>query len=141
MDSLKSKISYLSGLIDGLGLEAEGKEGRIITEIVGILEQMADEIEEVQDSQNDMQEHIDALDEDLTSVEDDLYDEDDYDDDYDDENIEDFIDMTCDNCGETVYVDTAILKGKDSITCPNCHKDIPLHFNCGCDCDDCDDCE
>lgn len=140
METLKSKVAYLNGLIDGLGIDEASKEGRIIKEIASILEDIGEEIEEIKDSQNDIQEYVDELDEDLNSIEEDLY-EDEDEDDFDEEDIEDFIDMTCDNCGETVYIDTGILKGKDSIICPNCHKDIPLHIGCGCDCDDCDDCE
>lgn len=109
MDSMTSKVSYLNGLVDGLGIDAESKEGKVVREIVNVLNEMAEEIEEIKDSQRDIQDYVDALDEDLTSLEDDLYDEDDN---YDEEEIEDFVDMTCDNCGETVYIDTAILQGK-----------------------------
>lgn len=133
MSSINSKVSYLSGLIDGLGLEEGSKEGRIIKEIVGILHQISEELEEIKDVQKDMQEYIDVLDEDLSNLEDELYDDDDY------EDIDDFIDMTCDSCGETIYVDSTILQNKESITCPNCHKDIQLNFSNCCDCeDDCD---
>ncbi|MEW9093690.1 MAG: CD1247 N-terminal domain-containing protein [Clostridiaceae bacterium] len=132
MSSINSKVSYLSGLIDGLDLDEGSKEGRIIKEMVNVLQKMGEEIEEIKDSQKDMQEYIDVLDEDLTSLEDELYDDEDY------EDIDDFIDMTCESCGETIYVDSNILQSKESITCPSCHKDILLSGNsCGCE-EECD---
>ncbi|MBU5482951.1 hypothetical protein KQI86_01350 [Clostridium sp. MSJ-11] len=132
MSSINSKISYLSGLVDGLDLDEGSKEGRIIKEMVSVLQKIGEEMEEIKDAQKDMQEYIDVLDEDLTSLEDELYDDEDY------ENIDDFIDMTCESCGETIYVDSNILQSKESITCPSCHKDILLSEN-SCDCEeDCD---
>ncbi|WP_315114588.1 CD1247 N-terminal domain-containing protein [uncultured Clostridium sp.] len=132
MSSISSKVSYLNGLIDGLGVDEGSKEGKIIKEMVGILQQIGEEMEEVKDSQKDMQEYIDVLDEDLNSLEDELYDDEDY------EDIDDFIDMTCENCGETIYVDSNILQSKENIACPNCHKDILLSKNCCGHEEDCD---
>lgn len=135
MSSISSKVSYLNGLVDGLGLEAGSKEGRIIKEIVVILQSISEEIEEIKDAQRDMQEYIDVLDEDLTNIEDELYDEDDS---YED--IEDFIDMTCDSCGETIYIDSNILESRHSIACPNCYKEIEFKSNSHVECDDDCDC-
>ncbi|GAA0723802.1 hypothetical protein GCM10008905_16870 [Clostridium malenominatum] len=135
MSSISSKVSYLNGLVDGLGLEEGSKEGRIIKEIVVILQSISEEIDEIKDAQKDMQEYIDVLDEDLTNIEDELYDEDDS---YED--IEDFIDMTCDSCGETIYVDSNILENRHNIACPNCHKEIEFKSSCCSDCDDDCDC-
>lgn len=128
MESLNSRVSYLNGLIEGLDIDKSTKEGRIITEIVSILKDMADEIKVLKSTQEDMEEYVDAMDDDLNKLENEFYDED-YDD-YD----EDFIDVKCPQCGETVYVDSDIIDDKDAITCPNCNHSIDLAQMDTCSC-------
>ncbi|WP_125152250.1 CD1247 N-terminal domain-containing protein [Clostridium rectalis] len=134
MDTIKSRVSYLNGLIDGLEIKKESKEGKVLYEVVEVLKDIADELEELNDRQNDIEEYMDAVNENISFIEDDLYDEDD---DFSEEDIEDFIDMLCPKCGETLYIDTKILHDKDSIVCPNCHNDIPLDLKCGSECESC----
>lgn len=133
MSSIKSRVAYLSGLIDGLEIEKGSKEGKIIREIVDVLEDIGEEFEDIQESQREIQEYVDALDEDLSLMEDEIYDEDD-DDDFDEEDIENFINLKCPNCDETLYIDTAIIHSKDKILCPNCRKNIDIDVDCNCDC-------
>ncbi|MPN34274.1 hypothetical protein SDC9_181767 [bioreactor metagenome] len=135
MDSIKSRVSYLKGLMDGLKIDANDNEGKVIREIVDVLEEIADELDELTDSQKDMEEYVDNLDENLAYIEDELFD--DEDDDYDEEDIDGFVEVACPDCGETVYIDSGILDEKESIICPNCHKDIPLQFECDGHCGEC----
>ena len=51
MRDLTSKISYLQGLVEGLDLETTTKEGRILTNMIGILDDMAEAIKDLQDAQ------------------------------------------------------------------------------------------
>lgn len=135
MDSIKSRVSYLKGLMDGLKINTEDREGKVIKEIVEVLEEIADELDELKDSQRDMEEYVDNLDENLAYIEDELFD--DEDDDYDDDEIDGFVEVACQDCGETVYIDAGILDEKESIICPNCHKNISLQFECDDHCKEC----
>lgn len=132
MDSVKSRVAYLNGLIDGLGLDNSTKESRIIIEISSILNQIADEIDDIKLEQRETDEYIDAIDEDLSDVEEVVYcddnceyDEDDDDYDEDDEcDCDSYIEIECPYCHETVYVDKDMANDDEPIDCPNCHKPL-----------------
>lgn len=129
MNSIMSKVSYLSGLVDGLEIDKTSKEGKILAEIVTVLKDMAVEISEISESQKVVQEYIDAIDEDLTELQEDFYDED-YEF-YEDEG-DNFVEIKCSTCGDFVYVDKDIIASGEEITCPNCHKKIATK-NCCCE--------
>lgn len=135
MNSLKSRVAYLNGLIDGLGIQDDSKEGKVISEISKILGDMAEKFEELEDAQYDMEEYLDAISEDLKDVEDDIYcDEDDENEYAEYEDIDDdFIDILCPHCNETVYIDKNMYDNHYGIKCPNCHTDMIL------ECDDCNE--
>jgi DNA-directed RNA polymerase subunit delta len=141
MSSLVSKVSYLNGLMAGLGLDDESKEGKLITQIVEILKEMAEEIENVKDNQDELEDYVNSIDEDLSNMENDYYDIDDEEDE-DEEDYEDtddeYAELQCSKCNETVYVDKGILKDKEAIICPNCHNKIELKKECSHDCN-CED--
>jgi DNA-directed RNA polymerase subunit delta len=124
MNSVTSKVSYLSGFVDGLEIDKTTKEGKAITQIVEALKQISLEIEDISENQRELEEYLDDIDEDLAYVEDELYDiEDDYD---EEEDYDDFVEMKCEKCGEVVYVDAGILEDGEEITCPNCHGAISI---------------
>lgn len=135
MDSVKSRVSYLNGLIDGLALDDSTKEGKIIIEMSSILNQIADEIDDIKLEQRETDEYIDAIDEDLSEVEDAVYcddscefgeDDDDYDDYDEDEecDCDSYVEIECPYCHETVYVDKDMVNDDETIDCPNCHKPL-----------------
>lgn len=132
MSSLKNRVSYLQGLMEGMEIDTSAKEGKILSEIAAILNEITEEIEILHEDDADLEEYVDNIDEDLADVEELLYDED-YDDDINEED-DDFVEIKCSNCGETVYIDENILNNEKSITCPNCHKAINFdNSNCCCD--------
>ena len=87
--STPEKVAYLKGLAEGMQLDAESKEGRLISVIIDILEDMAADIEDLEDNALDLSEEIDELSDDLAELEEYCYDEE-----YDDEDDED------DYCGK-----------------------------------------
>jgi len=133
MNSIISRVSYLNGLIEGLGITDETKEGKTITEIANILKDMAIEIEDLQCSQEEIEDYIDTIDEDLCDVEDEIFENEDENEDEDedeDECCDDYVHVECPHCNETVYLDTNIFNEKEEITCPSCHEPIVLDCNC-----------
>ena len=76
MDSIISKVSYLSGLVDGVAIDKNTKEGKVLVEIVNVLKDIAEEIVDISEAQRDMEEYIDAIDEDLCELQDGTYDND-----------------------------------------------------------------
>lgn len=81
------RVAYLKGLAEGLGLDKENKQDRLIAAIIDVLEDVALDLEDLEAATIDLGEELDAISDDLTSVEELVYDEyDDYDeDDYEDD--------------------------------------------------------
>ncbi len=90
MDYLYEKVAYLNGLIDGMELDENTKEGKALIVIAEILEDIIEALEEIDEDQADMEEYVELMDEDLSNVEDELFGEFDIDDfeEEDDEDLE-----------------------------------------------------
>lgn len=112
MKELLQKVAYLQGLADGMELE-ESKEGRLIREILNVLDAMADYIGALDDQVDDIEDYLESIDADLADVEDEVFGE---------EEDEDVVDVECPNCHEQVCFDSSILYDEDliEVTCPNC---------------------
>lgn len=121
MDSIRPKVAYLHGMMDGLSIDADSKEGRILKEIVKVLEDVATKLDEVESNQNNLEMYMDALDDDLQDVEEDFYGYEDT-----DEPIgeDEFVEHQCSQCGETIYIDKSIVENNEPIRCPNCNFDM-----------------
>ena len=132
MRDLQQKVAYVQGLSDGLDLE-NSKEGRIISEMLGILEGMADYIDSLQEQLEDMEDYIESIDSDLSDVEDEIFG------DEEEGGEDDMVDVECPNCHEQVCFDSAILYDDDliEVTCPNCNAVVFVNDgSCdGCECE------
>lgn len=129
------KISYIKGLAEGLDLDVNTKEGKVISAIIDLLGDMTEEICEIEDGLDDMTEQLDAVDEDLSSLEDIIYDDDCCDGDCDccDDEV---YEVECPNCHDIIYLDDEMLE-EDGIDCPNCGTPLEFDFDGECDCHDC----
>lgn len=140
------KVAYLKGFADGLGLDKENKQDKLIAAIIDVLDTVAQDLDELEETSMDLGAEIDAVSDDLADVESAVYDdEDDEDYDEDDGYYEDdsyagegesccghhhegghcchghgnFYEVTCPSCGNTITIDEDVLAlGK--IQCPNC---------------------
>ena len=122
---ISEKVAYLKGLAEGLALDTESKEGKLIAAIIDVLDNMADEIADMQDEMVDIEDGLDAVSDDLSEVEESLYELDDEDEDEDEEEWDDededeecFM-TTCPECEEEVYFDETVLEDGE-VVCPNC---------------------
>ncbi len=144
------KIAYIKGLVDGLALDTDSKEGKIIAAIVDLLGDITEEICDIEDACDDMSEQIDAVDEDLASLESIIYEDEDCDCDCcDDEDCDcgccddELYEITCPSCNDVIYLDSEMIE-EGGIDCPNCGTLLEFDFDCDCcgdDCDCCDDAE
>ena len=120
---ITEKVAYLKGLAEGLGLDTETKEGKILTAMIDILDDMALELADLDAAQEELGDGLDAVSDDLEDVEDLIYgeeeDEEDEDDGEEDEDSEDCYATTCPTCEETIYFDESVLEDGEVI-CPNC---------------------
>lgn len=155
---LTEKIAYMKGLLDGMELDTSSKEGKAITQMAEVMEEMAIYIDDLQSQLDEVTELCDILDEDLGSVEEDLYcddDDDDDDDDYelfetkdddeddlfhlgnviDPEDVEFLEDdeeaqyeVQCPTCGDTIIIDESMLE-EGGMTCPGCDEYLDFDYN------------
>ena len=139
--TISEKVAYLKGLAEGLNIDTEkSKEGKLISVMIGILEEIGMSIEDLEESAEALGEEIDAISDDLSDVEKVVYDDEDEDDDEcgcgcDDD---DFFEVECPNCGETLMIDESVLE-EGVIQCPGCKQKFALDLSDDCCCGDEDD--
>ncbi|MBQ5911451.1 MAG: hypothetical protein IIW94_05535 [Clostridia bacterium] len=134
--TISEKISYIKGLAEGLELDTTTKEGKVLTAIIDLLEDMVDEIDAIDEACAEIGEQLDAVDEDLSLIEDEFYADEDYDDEDEDEyyDDEDVYEVQCPNCNDIIYLDESMLEEEEMI-CPNCGTRLEFEFECECGCD------
>lgn len=113
------KVAYLKGLVEGLGIDETTKEGKILSNILDILEDLALDVEDMNGNLAELEEGLDAVSEDLEDLEDVVYDEFDEDEDDEDEENPVFYEVECPSCGESVTFDEGILQS-GGLECPKC---------------------
>ena len=141
--TISEKAAYLKGLMDGLELDTEKAEGKMIAAIVELMGDVTKRVTDIEETTIAISDELDEIEEDLDAIEDyimeqeecdcccDDEDDDDWDDydDYDDEEYDeegfDFGDeettiyeVKC-ACGHIVDFDEETLE-EGSIECPNC---------------------
>ena len=114
--TISEKVAYLKGLAEGLDLDTvKSKEGKLISVMIGILEELAMSVEDLEENALNLGEEIDVLSDDLADVEEVVFDEDEESEDYDD----DWFEVECPTCGADIMVDdSALLEGE--VECPGC---------------------
>ena len=70
---LTEKMAYLQGLIDGLDIDTNKKEGKVIVEMSKVMNEMVSYIEDLQGQVDEVTEYCEELDESLGDVEEELY--------------------------------------------------------------------
>ena len=127
---ITEKVAYLKGLAEGMELDTEKKEGKLLSAIIDVLDDIALELEDMKDEQAELADGLDAVSDDLEDVEDVVFGEDEEDDDLDDEYEYDDLDededcyaTTCPTCEETIYFDESVLEDGEVI-CPNCGEKL-----------------
>ena len=156
--TISEKSAYLKGLMDGLKLDTETNEGKMIAAIVDLLGDMSKRMVDIEDTTIAISDELDEIEEDLDAIEDfilDEDDEDDWDEDYEDyEDDEDYYDPEEDDsedeeepeegfdfgdedstiyevecaCGNIIDFDEEVLES-GSIVCPNCGETLEFTFD------------
>ena len=123
--TISEKVAYLKGLAEGLDLDTQkSKEGKLISVMIGILEEVALSIEDLDENALALGEEIDALSDDLADVESIVYDEDED----EDEDDGDFFEVECPNCDEPLVIDEDALE-EGVVVCPNCETKFALDLS------------
>lgn len=147
--TLTEKVSYIRGLADGLKLDENKDEVKVLNAIIDLLDDIALSVTDVEECLDDVCEQVDAVDEDLADLEEVFYDE--FDDcdcgcgEDDDDDV--FYEVTCPTCGEEICLqEDVLLMGETE--CPKCGEKLEFDFSdlfdgeecdCGCCDHDCSD--
>ena len=97
--TISEKSAYLKGLMDGLKLDTETNEGKMIAAIVDLLGDMSKRVVDIEDTTIAISDELDEIEEDLDAIEDFIMDEDDDYDDWDDDE-DDYYDFADDEDDE-----------------------------------------
>jgi len=124
------KVAYLKGLAEGYGLDKESKEGKLLSTIIDVLEDLALSVEDIDAELDELNEGLDCVSDDLADVEDILFDEEDEDEEDDDCDCDDeplLYEAVCPNCGDCVTFDEDILE-QGGIQCPGCGEKLEFEL-------------
>ncbi len=140
--TISEKSAYLKGLMDGLKLDTEANEGKMIAAIVDLLGDLTRKVTDIEDTTIAISDELDEIEEDLDAIEDYIMDEEDDDEWFDDEDEDDewfeddedeegpdegfdfgdedstIYEVQC-ACGSIINFDEETLEA-GSITCPDC---------------------
>lgn len=130
------KVAYLKGFADGLGLDKENKQDKLIAAVIDVLETVAQDLDELEETTYDLGAEIDAVSDDLADVEAAVFEDDEDYDDYDDDDYyedEDYADGEMEDgccCGGHHHHEGGHCCHHDvnlyEITCPACNNTITI---------------
>jgi phage FluMu protein Com len=109
---MSEKVSYLQGLTEGLNITESSPQGKIISGMLNVMNEMADELNLMQQDFAEIKEYIESIDDDLFELEETVLDE------------EEFTQIKCRTCGEKLLIEKDILDDEDHIEviCPSCNE-------------------
>ena len=97
---ITEKVAYMKGLMEGMKIDTESNEGKILAAMADILEDIGLELEDLWNAQGELEDGLDVVSDDLEDVEDTVYGEDEDDESFDDEYYEDDADEDEDDSAE-----------------------------------------
>ncbi|MDU4960410.1 MAG: AraC family transcriptional regulator [Sporomusaceae bacterium] len=124
MSDVQNKVSYLQGLAKGLDFDAQSVEGKMLLNMVEVLDSVAKELKDMQLLQQDLEDYVDTMDEDLEHLETVVY---------EDSDIGD-MHLECPHCHAEVVLETEEANFME-VACPACGCMIYVREQLHADCD------
>jgi len=134
MSKMSDRVSYLKGLAEGLGVDAETAQGKLTYALIETLEAIAEHGDETEERLTELEEYVEEIDGDVCDLEEALFSEDDDDDlddfddgedeEEDDEDGDGLIEYECPHCGTVIFFDEEAFEMEEEHRCPNCHKKV-----------------
>ena len=127
--TIAEKVSYIKGLAEGLKLNTETNEGKILAAIIDVLGDIAINIEDIDADLADLTDVVGDVEDSLMDLEDEVYgdgDDSEYDGDLDDDDA--LYEITCPNCNNTITADYDVL-ANGTIDCPNCGSTLEFDLD------------
>ena len=83
MSKVGEKVAYLKGLAEGLGVNGETEQGKLMLAMIDTLEALAKNSEETDERVGELSEYVEEIDSDVSDLEEALFSEEDDDDEED----------------------------------------------------------
>ena len=150
---ITENAAYLKGLAEGMNIDKESNEGKLIVKMLDVISEMSERINTLEILNEDLYEYMEQMAEDIVAIEDDLYleDEDDLDeyedysdlndddDDFSFDDDEEYYEVECPSFGEKICFTEEL--DTENMVCPACGNKIGALEFCDGDCSSCDDCD
>ena len=132
MKYISEKVAYIKGLAKGLKLDTSSDEGKIITALIDVIDDLTDAVDGIAEAHDDLADYVEVIDEDLEELSDEfddlndlLLDFPDYDFPNEDDEDDDLYEVICPDCGEVYLTDFESFDA-DDVICPKCGKKFEL---------------
>ena len=73
MSKMGEKVAYLKGLAEGLGVNAQTEQGKLMMAIIDTLDAFADQIEDNEEELEELKEYVEEIDNDVCDLEDAIF--------------------------------------------------------------------
>lgn len=133
MSKLTDKASYLKGLAEGMKLNTEKDANKLLSEMLELVSDMADELEALAEANEELNEYVESIDDDLADLEETLFgddedcdccDHDHCDCDCEDEDDDELISYACPSCGQEINFRASDVDFDEDYLCPACGKPV-----------------
>ncbi|MDO4730831.1 MAG: hypothetical protein Q4B14_01695 [Clostridia bacterium] len=132
--SLLSKAAYLKGLADGLKLDEDKKEQKVLLAVIDLFQEIAEKVDSLDEKAVAVEKELDMLDEAINDMGEFIYEQSE-----DMDFCSDDCDCDCDCCGDEACVicptcgkcvELSEEQLKDgSLACPECGEELELEFD------------
>ena len=113
MSKVGEKVAYLKGLAEGLGVNDETEQGKLMLAMIDTLEALAKNSEETDERVGELSEYVEEIDSDVSDLEEALFSEEDG-----------LIEYECPHCGTVIFFDENAFDMEEEHLCPNCHRKV-----------------
>ena len=124
MSDLTDRAAYLRGLAEGMNLDKDKSENRLMLEMLSVMEEMAQKLSEMDADISELDEYVESIDADLNDMEEAFFSDDDL---YDEEEDSAFdekeeLSFDCPHCGNPMRLKASDIDFDQSPVCPKCDK-------------------
>jgi DNA-directed RNA polymerase subunit RPC12/RpoP len=113
LKNLEDKISCIKNPND--------EYNAILFDMLGIIEEIVSDVSDLNKNYDEINDYVTVLDENLGNIEEELFGFE-----VEESEFEDFeyLDISCEVCGEQIAIEKSLLNEGSSLECPNCHNKI-----------------
>ena len=122
--NVTERVAYLRGLLEGMELDTDKKEGKLWNAVLAILDELAESVCDLEQRNAELSDEVDELYEELSAVEEDFLDDEDLLSDTDDSLYQ----VICPTCNEVIYMDDALLS-EGCTVCPACGEELEFDLS------------